>query len=305
MAPPAEGLLRDVVAVTMVRDEEDIVYACLVNLYRHGARFFVVADNLSTDGTVRELMRFKASFPDACLVILNDPEEGFFQSRKMTALAKFGAQYFSRDLIYPFDADEFLCTADQARIPGAQPAPAEVELDALRQGRCDFLLLDWRSCLETADGTVLAAAVPASFRKTIIRWKDELIVSQGNHKAISSRSRFFSARPRKLRLRRSSLRVLHFPVRGFEQLRAKIVSGGRANQVNPEKNGTHWHTLFAAWERQGDAAIRDLHALIVDPGATFADFQSYAASYRLEVGKLAYFADYFGPRTTLDFRIPR
>jgi len=91
-------------AVTMVRDELDIIEATLRHLESEGVEGIIVADNLSTDGTYEWLQDNAANF-DCQLLVQQDPDPAYYQSRKMTALAhqafELGAAW-----TLPFDADE-------------------------------------------------------------------------------------------------------------------------------------------------------------------------------------------------------
>lgn len=85
-------------AVTMVRDEADIIERTVANLLEQNVDLIVVADNLSVDGTgdlVRSWER---------VVVVRDDEPGYWQASKMTALA--GRYATEGEWVIPFDADE-------------------------------------------------------------------------------------------------------------------------------------------------------------------------------------------------------
>jgi len=86
----------------MVRDEQDIIGYTLLHLYSQGVDHIIVADNLSTDRTRIILENIQACHP---LTIVDDDEVGYFQARKMTALAHQAAD-MGADWVLPFDADE-------------------------------------------------------------------------------------------------------------------------------------------------------------------------------------------------------
>lgn len=54
----------DIAAISMIKNEQDIIYRCLLNLYTIGIKKFVIADNLSTDNTRSEMNRFSRTFQD-------------------------------------------------------------------------------------------------------------------------------------------------------------------------------------------------------------------------------------------------
>ncbi len=98
LAPPLPVLLTPrqayfrCAAVTMVKDEADIIHANLAWLFRHGLRRFVVMDNLSTDGTASEIQRFSQGHPEADLVMLTDPVVAHYQAQKVTTMARLAAR---------------------------------------------------------------------------------------------------------------------------------------------------------------------------------------------------------------------
>lgn len=87
-----------IAAVTMARDEADIIAATVTHLYNHGVDLVIVADNLSTDCTQAEAARAGAE-------ILEDLDPAYRQADKMTGLAHL-AMDEGADWIIPFDADE-------------------------------------------------------------------------------------------------------------------------------------------------------------------------------------------------------
>jgi len=86
-------------AVTMVRDEADIVEATVRHMLTQ-VDVVIVADNRSVDGT-REILE---GLP---VHLLNDPERGYYQSEKMARLAHMARVEHGADWVVPFDADEW------------------------------------------------------------------------------------------------------------------------------------------------------------------------------------------------------
>jgi glycosyltransferase involved in cell wall biosynthesis len=86
-----------VAAIAMVRDEADIVGSTVAHMLTQ-VDHVIVADNGSVDGT-RDIL---ASLD---VELVDDPERGYYQSRKMTALAA-QARAAGHDWVVPFDADE-------------------------------------------------------------------------------------------------------------------------------------------------------------------------------------------------------
>lgn len=91
-------------AVGLVRDEADIIEACVAHLLSQGVDHVLVADNLSTDGTSAILQRLAHS--DVRVHVVSDREPAFHQAGKASHLARV-ARRCGADWILPFDADEF------------------------------------------------------------------------------------------------------------------------------------------------------------------------------------------------------
>ena len=72
-----------VVAVTMVKNEADVIETTIRHIAAH-VDHVIVADNGSTDGT-RELL------DELPCEVIDDPDPAYYQSRKMSALADYAA----------------------------------------------------------------------------------------------------------------------------------------------------------------------------------------------------------------------
>ena len=96
---PADGPIW---AVTMVRDEEDIIEETILHLLEQGVDHVLVADNLSIDGTRSILETLARRHP---VHVTSDPIQAYWQGDKMSLLAR-AATRFGASWIVPFDADE-------------------------------------------------------------------------------------------------------------------------------------------------------------------------------------------------------
>ncbi len=92
-----------VCAVMLVKDEADIIETTINHLLWHVDEV-IVADNMSSDGTAEILdqLRFKSG---GRVIIREDPEVGYYQDRKTTALAMEALARGHR-WVLPCDADE-------------------------------------------------------------------------------------------------------------------------------------------------------------------------------------------------------
>lgn len=240
-----------VVAVSMVKDEADIVAATVAHMCDQ-VDAVIVADNLSTDRT-REILDQLAGGSSGRLVVVEDPDPAYRQSEKMTALALRARLDFGAEWIVPFDADEvwyspFGRIADVLDEVAPQwlitPAPL---FDHVATAEDNPLELDpvRRLGFRRRDRNPLP--------KVACRWRPDLVIEQGNHGArYSGRGTVFD----------ELLVVRHFPYRSADQLVRKVRNGAAAYAAGgssiPETFGAHWRQWGAILDQQGEQAIAEL-----------------------------------------------
>lgn len=233
-----------VIGIAMVRDEADVIAGTL----RHMADEvdeLVVLDNGSADGT-RDILS------DLCdvlpLTVLDDPEIGYYQSRKMSQLA---AKVAARDRdpigtwIVPFDADEIWygprrigdlleetdATVAKAALYNHLPtAIDEADPDPFRS-------MVWRQ------------REPGPLPKVAFRWQSGAVIHQGNHGVTLP-----------LMVAKPLLEIRHFPARSAEQFTRKGLNGAAAYAHTdlPETEGAHWRGYGRLVEAHGPAVLGDV-----------------------------------------------
>lgn len=236
-----------VVAVTMAKDEIDVAEGFLQHLAAE-VDHIVVADNGSTDGT-RELL--EALTLELPMVVVDDPEVGYYQSAKMTGLARLAAEKFGPDglIIVPVDFDE-LWHSRAGRLRDVLP-------------RDEGLV--WRASLFNHLRTSLDVEDPDPFRsmtwrqrqpgmlpKVAFRWCAEAVIEQGNHDVYL---------PRWLP-GQTHVEVRHFPVRSADHLVRKARNGSRAYTAAPdlpETMGNHWRSWGRILDTMGEDALREAY----------------------------------------------
>lgn len=109
-APRLKGPRQEVWAVSVVKNELDILPSVLDHLFAQGIDRIIVADNLSTDGT-REYLRQRAN-EDSRLIFAEDNCDRHIQSEKITYLSHLAWRSGARWII-PFDGDEFWYAEDE------------------------------------------------------------------------------------------------------------------------------------------------------------------------------------------------
>lgn len=232
-------------AVAVVKDEADVIRSTISRMIQQVDRV-LVADNCSTDGTREILDRLDID-------VIDDPERGHYQSRKVTALAMQALER-GADWVVPFDADE-VWLAKRTRIADTL---ADLPADALIAEATVFNhvavdapgLSPWRP----------AQALP--LRKVACRVRSDLVIEDGNHGA------HFSDCPVPLRAT-GLLEVRHFPYRTAQQMIRKTRKGAAAFAAAPdipEDVGKHWRDH----DKLTDEQLRDVfleHYFSADPEA--------------------------------------
>lgn len=240
-----------VVGVTMVRDEADVV-AHTVESMLGQVDAVVVADNLSRDGTSDVLRDLHRRHADRMTIAL-DPEPAYLQSEKMSRLAQLARGAHRADWIVPFDADEvwyspFGRIADVlADVPEAYfVVPAQL-FDHVATG----LDADVDDPIERIQWRRPA---PAPLPKVAARWRDDLVIHQGNHGA-----HYHAFVPGPFD---PILVVRHFPYRSVEQFLRKVRNGAAAYRAagdrQPEHAGAHWRQWGKLLEERGEEAVAEI-----------------------------------------------
>ena len=179
--------IDNIAYVTMVKDEDDIIYQNLVWHFCVGFRKFVIVDNNSTDGTRALIEKFKKQVENkAIVVIIDDPIVEYIQSKIMTGAMRFAYSVWpDLDWVFPVDADEFWYPNVRlqdilSKIPDSQEViftlqhnhvPVEEFQDNKKHGvfykNLNFRLKD----------------LSGGFGKIAVRPGVDVIISQGNHSA--------------------------------------------------------------------------------------------------------------------------
>lgn len=208
-------------AIAMVKDERDIIRSTVARMMCQVDRV-IVADNGSTDGTREILDRFDID-------VIDDPEPGYYQSVKMSNLARM-AMEDGADFLVPFDADEVWITANcNRRIADVF---AELPPEAMI---ADAAVLDHVAIIGDPCMSEWRRPEVLPLRKVACRAAEGLTIEQGNHGA-----RYEGIR-HPLRVS-GLLEVRHFPYRSPEQMIRKARNGAAAYAATdlPESVGAHW-----------------------------------------------------------------
>lgn len=232
-----------VVGIAMVRDEADVIAGTLRHMAGEVDRL-LVADNGSTDGTREILGELAGELP---LTVVDDHEVAYYQSVKMTALARQAAEDLDATWVVPFDADE-LWYAEQrvADVLSASRRPYAIATlhnhlaTALDEpGDDPFRTMVWRQ------------PEPNPLPKVALRWQPGAVIHQGNHGVTL---------PRIGPALEGALEVRHFPARSAEQFARKGRNGAQAYAATdlPEHEGAHWRAYGRLHAQGGDQLLGDV-----------------------------------------------
>lgn len=224
--PRRRRVAGEIWAVTMVKDEVDVIAATVAHLFRQGIDHVLVADNGSSDGTLELLRELAASDPRVHVAI--DREPAYYQSEKMTQLA-LAAVRSGADWIVPFDADEFWFAAGRTvgellrGLAAAQPAVGMV--------RAHFHnMIPVREVSDLVSTEFVMDSSPLRPGKVAVRSHPLMVISVGNHGA----SRVGAIV--------DGLRIAHAAYRSPAQVARKVRQGAVAvNLTNPgDDMALHW-----------------------------------------------------------------
>jgi hypothetical protein len=217
-------------AISVVRNEADVVVPVVGHLLCQGVDHILIADNLSTDKTRRRLDALAAKYP---VTVVDDRDPAYWQAKKMTELARRAGAHGATWII-PFDADELWCCAGGtlrdyfARFDDVDVVVA----DSYNHYAALYvpLLLGRRQ---------LFAAMAKRDRepnshKVAFRYRQDVALEMGNHDVNS-------VLPMR-RVRDGTLQVHHYPYRGPRQMIRKVRQGAEAMRLTdyPWHVCGHW-----------------------------------------------------------------
>jgi glycosyltransferase involved in cell wall biosynthesis len=229
------------IAISMVKNEGDVIEGVVRHTLGEVDEL-IIADNMSTDNTRDILSRLAETLP---IEIVDDPEPGYYQSRKMTYLANLAGER-GADWIIPFDADELWYSkygriADALALTSGNIAPATMwnhfctAVDP--PGNDPFKTMEWRR------------KEPGQLPKVAFRWRPGSIIHQGNHGVTI---------PGPVEMATNVLEIRHFPYRSAEHFVGKSIRGAAAYKLAPDlpkDMGLHWRSYGTVVERYGPQAL--------------------------------------------------
>lgn len=229
-----------IVMTLLCRDEEDIVGYNIAYHLAQGVDFIIATDNASRDRTPLLLRRFERQ---GKLRLIREPALTHDQGRWVTRMARIAASRYGADWVINNDADEFWCSRQGSLRDALEAVPRQV--DCLSVPRLD-MLAPAESGRKFYEAMLVYAARGKYARgqqqmpKTCHRGYDDVRVSDGNHRVKHGGAWLNGERDH-------PLQILHFPVRGIEQLERKVRQGAEALQANTRVKpavGDHWRRIY-------------------------------------------------------------
>lgn len=240
---PGKENQMTIVAITMVKDEADIIDWTIQHLLDQGIDHILVADNLSTDNTPWILQNLAKT---GKVTVIEDPEPGYYQDHKMTQLAHRANADHNAEWILPFDADEYWYW------------PYGTLHDFFKQATGDVLTATGWDHIVTDDDDPTEPSPfqrithrrqqPQKLGKVAFRYHPDIWIDFGNHHVFNHPG-----------IKAQALNYRHYQYRSFEQLITKARNGAAAyNATNLHPTyGAHWRQLgqqndaqlWATWRR--------------------------------------------------------
>lgn len=235
-------------AILMAKDEEDVAFHTILHLAEEGCDTIIVANNMSTDNTEREIKKVQRLLKGSpCEVVLvQDNEVGYYQSKKMTDLARMAHEVYGADWIIPCDFDEIWLSHRDNIKNFLSSLPDHINIvhaDLYNHfgtgvdphGAIPFQNMCWRQ------------AEKGALPKVAFRWQDEAIIGQGNHSVMLNGAQTVTG-----------LQIRHFPYRSWEHFKRKAINGAAAYSATdlPVNMGGHWRQYGEQIKKWGDEVVR-------------------------------------------------
>jgi len=230
-----------ITAISMVKNEEDIIGHTLTHLKTQQIDQCYVLDNLSDDDTGRIL----TEHAPWCQTI-PDLEYGYYQSRKMSWLAAHAYQNGATWII-PFDADELICHPDMTIGAYLHGLPDEI-------GVVSIQCWDYLPRPTNPTETDLYRAYswrrinPQPYPKIVFRAVPDPHIHMGNHGVDRIPGRTING-----------LKIRHIQYRTYEQMCRKLRNGKAVYDATDLDGGQGTH-----WREGGGLTDQQLHQKWVD-----------------------------------------
>jgi len=237
------------VMTLLVRDEQDIIRENIDFHLAQGVDFFIVTDNRSIDATTDILKEYESR---GVLHYIYEGSDDYNQHAWVTRMARMAYSEYGADWVINNDADEFWWPL-QGNLKDVFENLTR-DTNTVKAHRHNFVVVEdsdepfWSRMVyrEKESLNPLGKPLPP---KVAHRGSDTVKVSQGNHSVDSMGT---------LHMVEGLIEILHFPVRGYQQIENKIALGGAAygrNRELSESTGRTWRKLYEDYQTQGNLEL--------------------------------------------------
>lgn len=248
--------MAKLIMTLLVRDEGDIIRENIEFHLRHGVDHIIATDNASVDDSREILAEYQAM---GRLHLIDEPGRDKSQAAWNNRMARIAIEEYKADIVFHCDADEFWCPA----IGDLKTELLHSQYDVLKVNLINVILenhkgkesltknksyaiinpLDTLNYIEDTRNTNLYFYKyhPKVMFKTN---KGLLEVNQGNHDIVNLNETISQGFSR-------NIFIFHFPVRGKERFRRKIIETGKAVEKNPllgKSQSVHIRRWFDAYK---------------------------------------------------------
>lgn len=223
-------------AIAMVRDEADIIEYAVRHLASQDIDGILIADNNSRDDTKEIIVETKVG---CRVVVVDDDEVGFHQSRAMTSLARRAAAEHKANWIIPFDADELWHAS--GKTVGSSLRALSSATTVVHSHRWNHMC----SAEDIYDANpfvrmIHRSVMPMKRGKVAFRYDPSFVLKNGQH---SIRARGVGVRAKNV----GGFKIRHFPYRSLEHFILKSKNGLESLRVANSPAG-----LAGQWRRYGE-----------------------------------------------------
>lgn len=226
---------KRLVMTLLVRNEADVIEGNLRFHLDHGVDFIVATDNGSSDGTTEILEEYAKK---GVIHLLHEPSRIFQQRTWVNNMGRLAYGDFSADMIFHADADEIW-----------YPKSGSLKTELYLNDRADILSAPVKTMLIANKGGdecfpddisyEVSNPIFKSVHKVMdeVNWRSFLLYRYPNKVIYKTRQGYLDVvqgnhdiQPRYwqncYKQPSYDIEVLHFPVRGYEQFRRKIINNG-------------------------------------------------------------------------------
>lgn len=253
--------IDDIALISMVKNENDIIFENLMWHFTIGFRKFIIIDNMSTDGTKEKIEEFaKLTKNHAKVFIIEDPIFEHIQSRIITGSYDFARSVWPElKWIFPIDADEFWVPTKKlkdilANIPKNVDAiaashvhyyPTEDYYKFSQDTKFYQKIHHHAKIKNLSNAFDYSSGMTETRPKVAIRSINNILIHQGNHGIDRINSDKFKS-PFYLDGRIAGLEIYEYSLRSSEQTHKKFYNSMKANKkakelgILSEGISSHW-----------------------------------------------------------------